>query len=305
MNSLRIFATGLGLILLLGTSSLRAFDGEATTDVVFKATSDGSEQRYVIVLPAKFQSDQRHDVLIALHGHGSDRWQFIKDARDECKAARDAAAKHRLIYVSPDYRARTSWMGPAAETDLVQIIAELKQQHRVGRVLICGGSMGGTGALTFAALHPELIDGVAAMNGTANLLEYAQFQEAISASFGGTKKAIPAEYKKRSAEYWPERLTMPVAMTTGGRDTLVPPQSCQRLAAVLKSLDREVLLLHRDATGHETNLADATEILEFVIKSSPAAGSQNGERSRTTSRGPPPSQSPPVAPEPSRSSVAQ
>ncbi len=266
MISLRIMATTLCLMLLLGSSSVPAFEGEVTTDVVFKAASDGSEQRYVLVLPANYAADQRHDVLIALHGHGSDRWQFVKDARDECKAARDAAAKHRLIYVSPDYRARTSWMGPQAESDVVQIIAELKQRHRVGRVLLCGGSMGGTGALTFAALHPELVDGVAAMNGTANLLEYANFQEAISASFGGTKKAIPAEYKKRSAEYWPERLTMPVAMTTGGRDTLVPPQSCQRLASVLKSLDREVLLLHRDATGHETNLADGTEILEFILK---------------------------------------
>lgn len=271
MSSVRFLAAGLCFVLLFCTGVVSAFDGEVTTDVVFKASSDGSEQRYVLVLPTKFQADQKHDVLIALHGHGSDRWQFVKDARDECQAARDAAAKHRLMYVSPDYRARTSWMGPLAETDLVQIIAELKQQYRVGRVLLCGGSMGGTGALTFAALHPELIDGVTAMNGTANLLEYAQFQEAISASFGGTKKAIPAEYKKRSAEYWPERLTMPVAMTTGGRDTLVPAQSCQRLAAVLKSLDREVLLLHRDATGHVTNLADGTAALEFVIERAKAS----------------------------------
>ena len=30
--------------------------------------------------------------LIALHGHGSDRWQYIKDPRDECRVARDVAA---------------------------------------------------------------------------------------------------------------------------------------------------------------------------------------------------------------------
>ena len=126
--------------------------------------------------------------------------------------------------------------------------------------------MGGTAALTFAALHPDLIAGVASMNGTANLLEYSQFQDAIRESFGGTKAAIPEEYKKRSAEYWPERLTMPIGITTGGQDKLVPPQSVERLAAVLKMLDRPVMLLRRDNTGHLTNYDDGTAILEFVIQ---------------------------------------
>lgn len=237
-------------------------------DIAFTATVDGSEQRYVRVLPANFDAEQPHDVLIALHGHGSDRWQFVRDARDECRSARDVAAKHSMIYVSPDYRAKTSWMGPKAEVDLVQIIAELKKQQRISRVFLCGGSMGGTGALTFAALHPDLIAGVASMNGTANLIEYTQFQDAIRDSFGGTKSAALEEYKKRSAEYWPERFTMPVGITTGGQDTLVPPHSVERLAAVLKLLDRPVLLIRRDATGHVTDYADGTAILEFVIEKS-------------------------------------
>ena len=62
-----------------------------------------------------------HDLLVALHGHGSDRWQFIRDGRDECRGTREAAARHGAILVSPDYRAPTSWMGPKAEADLVQI----------------------------------------------------------------------------------------------------------------------------------------------------------------------------------------
>ena len=34
-------------------------------------------------------------------------------------AARAAAVKYCMIYVSPDYRAKTSWMGPKAEADMV------------------------------------------------------------------------------------------------------------------------------------------------------------------------------------------
>ncbi|MBX7259550.1 MAG: alpha/beta hydrolase, partial [Candidatus Hydrogenedentes bacterium] len=52
-------------------------------DVSFTATEDGTEQRYVVVLPTDFKADAPHDVLIALHGHGSDRWQFVNDTRDE------------------------------------------------------------------------------------------------------------------------------------------------------------------------------------------------------------------------------
>ncbi|MFM8930782.1 MAG: alpha/beta fold hydrolase, partial [Gemmataceae bacterium] len=71
--------------------------------------------------------------------------------------------------------ARTSWMGPAAEADIVQILRDLRKQYSVQKILLSGGSMGGTGALTFAALHPDLIDGVVSLNGTANLVEYDQF----------------------------------------------------------------------------------------------------------------------------------
>lgn len=254
----------LATILLLAATCF-GFSAEPQ-DISFVARCDGSTQRYVLLLPEGFKAEEPRDLLIALHGHGSDRWQFVKDARDECRAARDAAARHGMLFVSPDYRARTSWMGPKAEADLVQVIGELKTRYRIGRVIVCGGSMGGSAALTFAAIHPELINGVMAMNGTANHLEYEQFQDAIRESFGGTKAQVPEEYKRRSAEYWPERLVMPVAVTTGGRDTLVPFESALRLAAVLKKIGRDVLVIHRPEGGHQTGYDDATAALEHVIR---------------------------------------
>ncbi|WP_437193198.1 alpha/beta hydrolase family protein [Planctomicrobium sp. SH527] len=240
-------------------------------DVAFQAKVDGTEQRYVLIRPETTEEGPR-DVLIALHGHGSDRWQFIQGDRGEVQGAKEFARRHQLIYVSPDYRAKTSWMGPKAEADLVQIIGELKARFPVRRVFLCGGSMGGTSALTFAALHPNLIAGVVSLNGTANHLEYDNFQEAISESFGGTKIQIPAEYKKRSAEYWPENFTMPVSVTTGGKDTIVPPESVLRLAGVLKQLGRPVLLIHRKDGGHSTNFEDTLAALEFVYQNANMAG---------------------------------
>jgi dipeptidyl aminopeptidase/acylaminoacyl peptidase len=234
-------------------------------DISFKAKLDGTEQHYLMIRPAGFP-ELPVPILIALHGHGSDRFQFAKDQRDECRSARDAAIKFRMLYISPDYRAKTSWMGPAAEADTVQIIEQLKKQFKITKVVICGGSMGGTSALTLAALHPELIDGVVSMNGTANLVEYTQFQDAISTSFGGSKQASPEEYRKRSAELNAGKLTMPIAFTTGGRDTVVPCDSILRLSANLLKSQKNIKLIHRPEGGHETSYADATEAFDFVIR---------------------------------------
>ena len=247
-------------------------------DVSFVSEYDGTEQKYVLGLPESFDVGASHDVLIALHGHGSDRWQFATHEGAEFDATRDVAAERRMIFVSPDYRAPTSWMGPAAEADVVQIIADLKHQYAVGKVFICGASMGGAGCLAFAAMHPELIDGVASMNGMANYLEYENFQEAIIASFGGTKQHVPQEYKKRSAEYWPEQLTMPIGLAVGGRDESVPPDSVLRLAQVLQANGhKHVKLIHRPDGGHETTYADAAAVLEFVIQSERRHGQETEE----------------------------
>jgi dipeptidyl aminopeptidase/acylaminoacyl peptidase len=238
----------------------------APEDMAFKAELDGSTQRYVRMFPVPFDPNKPCDVLIALHGHGSDRWQYVKADRGECKAARDFAAAHGMIYISPDYRASTSWMGPAAEADMVQLIALLRKQHKVRCVFLTGGSMGGTSVLIFAALHPDLVQGVSSVNGTANMLEYKSFQDAIAASYGGDKKQKPEQYRMRSPELVPEKLTMRVAFAVGGKDTLVPPDSVRRLAGRLQTLNpKGVLLLDNKDGGHSTSYEDTWKTLEFLL----------------------------------------
>ncbi len=256
------------ILVVLGSGSYSQKSGREEfnlTDQVFKSDFDNSDQWYVELLPRDFQTGNPYDVVIGLHGHGSDRQQFAIDERPECHAFRTFASRHKMIAISPDYRAKTSWMGPAAEADMVQIIRELRNKYRIRKVYLVGGSMGGTSALTFAALHPELINGVTAMNGHANHLEYENFQSHIAESFGGSKAAIPEEYKKRSAEYWPEKLIMPIAFTVGELDKSVPPDSVIRLAATLKKIGRSVMLINHPLGGHSTNFYEAMSAMEFMI----------------------------------------
>ncbi|MFM7058263.1 MAG: alpha/beta fold hydrolase [Planctomycetota bacterium] len=269
-----VFAAGVCLSLM----AVHGFQGVATAaacavlqeaaeprDETFVSRVDGSAQKYVLTEPASLSPGQPVDLLIALHGHGSDRWQFIRQDRPECAETRRFADSAGMLLVSPDYRAPASWLGPAAEADLLQLLDELHLRRPIRRVLLCGGSMGGTAALAFAALHPDCVDGVVSLNGTANMLEYQGFQDAIQAAYGGTQQEQPDVYRSRSAEFFPERLTMPVAATTGGRDTLVPPDSVLRLAAVLQQQGAPVLSLHRPDGGHQTNAADTSEALQFVL----------------------------------------
>ncbi|MBL8848272.1 MAG: alpha/beta fold hydrolase [Planctomycetaceae bacterium] len=261
-----ILALAIGCTLLVGRFTA-ADEPAPAVDREFTAAVDGSIQRYVEVRPAVFDPATPVDAVIALHGHGSDRWQYIQTDRGECRGVRDVAARHGMLLISPDYRAKTSWMGPQAEADVVQLIEILREKHDVRRIYLAGASMGGTAALIFAALHPELIDGVLSENGTANMVDYDQFQDAIRAAYGGSKQEVPEEYRRRSPELAAEKLTMPIAFTVGGEDALVPPDSVRRLAGQLAESGRKNVLLDDDPQrGHETGYDATVAAFEFVIR---------------------------------------
>ena len=59
---------------------------------------------------------------------------------------------------------------------------------------------------------------------------------------------------------------MPIAFAAGGRDAVVPPHSVQRLAEAVRKTNASVLVLYREEGGHETNLADTIEAMEFVVR---------------------------------------
>ena len=235
----------------------------AFEDCSFTAKLDGTEQRYLLSAPKDASGPV--DVLVSLHGHGSDRTQ-IREERGECKAARDVAAERGMALVSPDYRAKTSWMGPAAEADMLQLLDILSKRFG-GRIFLCGGSMGGTSALTFAARHPEKVSGVTAFNPLANHLSYDRFQDAIAASFGGAKRAKEEEYRARSALFFPERFTMPLSITLGGQDTTVPPASARELAASVAALHPEnVYVDDKPDRGHATDYAASVAALREMFR---------------------------------------
>lgn len=229
-------------------------------------SSDGHKIPYFEYVPTTYSLNDYSTLIISLHGHGSNCGQIFNGAHNEYIATNDFAKLHNSVVVSPEYGSDTSWMGPKAEKDLLVVLAEQKSKRRYDQIIISGASMGGSSALTFAALHPELIDGVVAMNGIANHFEYENFQDAISDSFGGSKSKVWSEYKKRSPEYFPENFKgIPIAITLGSLDTIVPPDSARRLAHTIKKIGGDVLLIERVDVGHTTPYEEAYRAFEYVF----------------------------------------
>ncbi|NQT15866.1 MAG: hypothetical protein HQ582_24130 [Planctomycetes bacterium] len=59
---------------------------------------------------------------------------------------------------------------------------------------------------------------------------------------------------------------MPLAVTTGGRDRLVPADSALALAEAVKRHNPDVLIIHRPEVGHLTSYDDTKTALDFVIQ---------------------------------------
>ena len=161
-------------------------------------------------------------------------------------------------------------MNAAAEADVLQIINDLNTQYHVGQVIVTGASMGGTGA-DFTALHPDLVDGVCAVNGLANFVGYTSDNPTlvpqVQAAFAGTGLTLAQEYAKRSAINSPQSFTMPMAVTAGMLDATVPPQSEISLANTVKStVNPNVVSFVRATGGHSTNYVDNAVALEYVVQ---------------------------------------
>ncbi len=230
-------------------------------------TADEHKVFYFEYVPETFDPAKPSTLILALHGHGSDCGQIFNGVHNEYNATNDFAVSHNSVVVSPNYGSGTSWMGPEAEQDMLCIIADQKSKRRYDQVIVSGASMGGSSALTIFVLHPELFDGIVSMNGTANHLEYENFQDAISESFGGRKSEIPLLYKQRSAEYFPELFKdKPTAITIGSLDTVVQPDSVRRLALILQKIGCPVMLIERTDIGHMTPYDEAMKAFEFVFK---------------------------------------
>lgn len=174
---------------------------------------------------------------------------------------------NRAIYICPEYRGN-SWMSAAAESDLVEIIQWAEQRYEPERILLMGGSMGGTSALIFAARWAELLDGVIALCPATDVREmYPAFSEQLCAAYGGTPTQLPEEYLSRSTRCSPGKLpALPIAIVHGSDDLVIPVHHSRELVALLQREANTHIFYHEVEGGdHDAPIQYPLEsLLRFV-----------------------------------------
>ncbi|MFW6155133.1 MAG: alpha/beta hydrolase family protein [Planctomycetota bacterium] len=178
---------------------------------LFRSGIDGWEDRVFLRPPPR----PGRPWVVVLHGHGSLGDQLF--VREDIRGAwLPLLIEHDVGILSPDLRGN-AWMGPNAAADLKGQIAAVRAAFDVAAVGLAGGSLGGTGALIYAMLHPKGVDGVVAWCPATDLADLVGFRATAegdeAAVLGEIRDAIEAHYGPagRSDTYairsWP---------TTGG-----------------------------------------------------------------------------------------
>lgn len=167
-----VLATGL----LVGCGSGASPEAPAAADgrvrdVVVDSAAVGAEVPVRILVPARFDAepDRRWPVLLLLHGCCDDQESWTRSTDLEAVSAELPA-----LVVMPsggDVGFYSDWRtGPKWETfHLVELAEYLEREFRASDVrTVAGLSMGGLGALGYAARHPGMFRAVASFSGIAH-----------------------------------------------------------------------------------------------------------------------------------------
>jgi len=241
----------------------------------YNCSADGSRWPYLVQLPAGEPSA----VLLYLHGHYSDETQgmTVGSYNDAFGKLRRECLARGWAYVCAWYGGNT-WMGPYGEAGLADLIGILRARWPNRPVYLSGGSMGGASALIFAVRRPELLDGVIARCPASDIRDYYAFAKtsanptlqniaaAIAIHYQAGGHSLDEELQARSALLNAQRLTMPVCLSHGSADSVIPIGPTRALVARLRELDRPVLYSEVEGGDHDAPVmqVDWGEVLDFV-----------------------------------------
>lgn len=202
----------------------------------FASSFDGSAQTY---LEKNFGAEETAPlVIIYLHGALSHQEQGMTAGIYENAFSRwgeELAARH-AVYLCPEYRGN-SWMGPAAEADLSDIIQGVKTRYPACRLILAGGSMGGTSALIYASRHPAALDGVIALcPATDPVMMFEQFPDHFLGSYGGSPTTVPNVFAERTSRKRATALaTLSLSIVHGSADATIDVEHSRVLVRLLRA----------------------------------------------------------------------
>lgn len=177
--------------------------------------------------------------LVWLHGHGSHGDQLFT-RKDIAEWWSPTLEKYNISAIAPNLR-DNCWMGTAAVSDLYEILTDCKEKYGFSRYIFLAGSMGGTGALIFASIHPELVDGLGILGAASDIWRYREYcrnaaePQILHEIYDAIDKHYkPEDYALHNVCSHFEGLTMPFAYYHGIDDKVMPVSEMEALREKMK-----------------------------------------------------------------------
>lgn len=208
-----------------------------TVRLDYRSGYDGNSD-WAIYMPG----DTSRNAIVYLHGSFSYADQIFtrKDVRNFW-LSRIEAGHHPLLSIN---MRGTSYMSPAATQDFTDLLDHCRRDYKFGKVVLLGGSGGASSAMAYACIHPERLGGVIAM-GMCDILTRLDFARKSSnevlqelfrvtvEAYGATPEQQPGLYQQRSVLTNADKLTMPIILTMGESDALIPVAETRKIAAMM------------------------------------------------------------------------
>ena len=213
-------------------------DGQPVVRLTFKSAVDGKTD-WALFRPGK----PGRNTVVFMHGafsHG-DQIYTRQDIR-RFWLERIIDKEHPLLSVN---LRDTTYMSPATSVDLTDLLDHCARQYACSNYVLLGGSGGASSAMAYAVLHPEKLHGVVAM-GMCDIFARLDFARKSSnpllrslahvtfSSYGGTLEEKPELYNARSVLRHADRLVMPVVLTMGEKDALIPVAETRKIAMAMR-----------------------------------------------------------------------
>lgn len=242
----------------------------------FAASHDGTRQTYLVKDFRPSSAGQAPLLVIYLHGATFHQDQGMSAGIFQGAFARLAQEleARQAVYICPEYRGN-SWMSAAAESDVIDILHQAKQQYQPHKTILMGGSMGGTSTLIFATKHAELLDGAFALCPATDVAEmFPRFPDHFLSAYGASPEELPTEYRTRSSRYYAQNLMpLPLSIVHGTHDETIPIHHAERLVEQLRPQHPRLLYTALEGGDHNAPIyIEFGEHFEFLL------GSEAGEK---------------------------
>lgn len=169
---------------------------------------DRGEHKYVVFVPANYKADRPAPVILFLHGageRGADGQKQLTVGLAPYVKAR--AASFPFVVVFPqcedmDGRLLTSWAADTTDGQrALKILDDAQATYKTDpqRTVLLGWSMGGYGAWSLGAAHPERWSAVVAMSGGADVEKVTALKDTPVWAFHGAKDKLVPPTESRAA----------------------------------------------------------------------------------------------------------